>query len=158
MFEYPPVSFYFRVSFFDEEPNGAQGGVFGATYDTRFQSVAGLSAEIQMESYREGGENRYEHQLPGRTKYADLVLKRGLIKDSALIKWCTDAFEQMIIQPKTLDIDLLNEKGETMLKWKVVHAWPKKWSVSDLNAEKSELAIESLELTYRYYTLTIGSD
>lgn len=158
MYEYPPVSFYFNVSFYDENPDGSQGGIYGATYDTRFQSVAGLSAELQLESYREGGENRYEHQLPGRSKYSDLVLKRGLIKSSELIKWCTDTIDRKIIRPKILDVDLLNEKGETLLKWKVVHAWPKKWSISDLNAEKSELTIETLELTYRYFTLTPGAD
>ncbi len=140
---YPPVSFYFKVSFNGLKLNEA---------DVRFQSVAGLSVEMQTESVAEGGENRFEHVLPTRAKYGDLTLKRGLVSDSTLIKWCTDAFESTIIEPLTLDIVMLNEEGDPLFTWNVVHAWPKKWSVSDLNAEQSAIAIESLELHYRYFT------
>ncbi|MEX0290383.1 MAG: phage tail protein [Flavobacteriaceae bacterium] len=142
---YPPVSFYFRVSF---------NGIGSSTIDTQFQSVAGLSVEMQTETVAEGGENRFEHVLPVRSKYNDLVLKRGLFKDSDLIQWCFDAFESTIIEPVSLDISMLNEEGDPLISWNVVHAWPKKWSVSDLNAESSAIAIESLELHYRYFRIS----
>jgi phage tail-like protein len=35
----------------------------------------------------------------------------------------------------------------------VVHAIPKKWLVSDLNANESAIVIETLELTYRYFSI-----
>lgn len=142
---YPPVSFYFRVSF---------NGIGKSTIDTQFQSVGGLSVEMQTETVAEGGENRFEHVLPVRSKYNDLTLKRGLFKDSELIQWCFDAFESTIIVPVTLDISMLNEEGDPLFTWNVVHAWPKKWSVSDLNAESSAVAIESLELYYRYFRIS----
>lgn len=141
---YPPVSFYFRVSF---------NGVGNKTIDTQFQSVSGLRVEVKTESYKEGGENRFEHQLPLGTEYAPLVLKRGLIKDSALIKWCTETFETLEVKPTTLDIMLLNPRSEPLMSWNVVHAWPVKWEVSDLEAQESGIAIETLELKYRYFTL-----
>jgi len=50
-----------------------------------------------------------------------------------------------------LDILLLNEKRETMMKWKVIHAWPKSWKFGELNAEKGEILIESLELHYNRF-------
>ena len=144
---YPPVSFYFRVSF---------NGIGSTTIDTQFQSVAGLSVEMQTETVAEGGENRFEHVLPIRSKYNDLTLKRGLFKDSDLIQWCFDTFESTIIVPVTLDISMLNEEGDPLFTWNVVHAWPKKWSVTDLNAESSAVAIESLELHYRYFRISKG--
>ncbi len=144
MAEYPPVSYFFELSFLDDQDLRA---------DTQFQSIAGLSAEIQTETYREGGENRFEHVLPVRSKYNNLTLKRGLSKDSGLIKWCTDTFESLVIEPKNLNITLYNEEQSPLMTWKVVHAWPKKWSVSDLNAEQSQIAIETLELHYRFFTL-----
>jgi len=142
---YPPVSFYFRVSF---------NGIGGNTIDTQFQSVGGLSVEMQTETVAEGGENRFEHVLPIRSKYSDLTLKRGLFKDSDLIQWCFAAFESTIILPVTLDISMLNEEGDPLFSWHIIHAWPKKWSVSDLNAESNALAIESLELHYRYFRIS----
>lgn len=141
---YPPVSFYYQVSF---------NGVGDKTIDTLFQSVSGLSAEVQTETYREGGENRFEHILPLRSSYSNLTLKRGLVKDSDLIKWFTDTFGTMQVQPVTLDIMLLNEEGDPLVSWNVVHVWPKKWSVSDFDAEKSAIAIETLELHYRTFSI-----
>lgn len=146
--DYHPVGFYFNVTF---------TGVGEKDVDSRFQSVAGLNAEIQTETFREGGQNQFEHILPVRAKYSDLVLKRGLIKDSKLIEWATKTFETLIVEPKDLTINLLNESGSPLMTWNVVHAWPKKWSVSDLNAEKGELAIETLELHYYYFTVQAGS-
>ena len=142
MSSYPPVSFYFSVSF---------NGIGNSAIDTQFQSVAGLSMEMQTETYAEGGENRFEHVLPVRSKYSDLVLKRGLFTDSDLIAWYFATFDTTIVRPVSLDISLLNENGDPLFSWHVVHAWPKKWSVSDLNAEQNALAIESLELNYRYF-------
>lgn len=139
---YPPVSFYFRVSF---------NGIGSHAIDTQFQSVAGLSVEMQTERVAEGGENRFEHVLPMRAKYNDLTLKRGLFTDSDLISWCFNAFDSTIIEPVSLDISMLNEEGAPLITWNVYHAWPKKWSISDLDAEKNGLAIESLELVYRYF-------
>jgi phage tail-like protein len=111
--------------------------------------------ELDTESKKEGGENRYEHVLPVRAKYPILVLKRGLVKDSDLLTtWCNDAFQSLIINPVDLTISLLNETHEPLMTWNVKHAWPKKWSHSDLNAEQTALAIETFELQYQYFTLT----
>lgn len=143
---YPPVGFHFRVVF---------SGIGNSDIDSRFQSVSGLSMELDTESKKEGGENRYEHVLPVRAKYPILVLKRGLVSDSDLLtQWCNDAFLSLLIQPVDLTISLLNELHEPLLTWNVKHAWPKKWSHSDLNAEQNALAIETFELQYQYFTLS----
>ncbi len=142
---YPPVSFHYIVSF---------NGIGDKTIDTQFQSVSGLSAEMETEAVKEGGENRFTHQLPVRASYTDLVLKRGLAKDSDLIGWFRDTLENMIIQPVTIDISLLNEEHEPLVSWNIVHAWPKKWSLSDLDAEQNAIAIETLELHYRTFSIS----
>ncbi len=144
MATYPPVSFHYIVSF---------NGIGDKTIDMQFQSVSGLSAEINTEEYTEGGENRFSHKLPLRASYSNLILKRGLAKDSDLIKWFTDTFETMVVKPVTIDISLLNEQHEPLVTWNIVHAWPNKWSVSDFDAEKSAIAIETLELNYKYFSI-----
>jgi len=142
---YPPAGFHFRVVF---------SGIGDSDVDSRFQSVSGLSMELETESVKEGGENRYEHVLPVRSKFPLLVLKRGLVSNSDLLKkWCNDAFQSLIIKPVDLTVSLLNEEHEPLMTWNIRHAWPKKWSLSDLDAEKNELAIESFELQYHYFTL-----
>jgi phage tail-like protein len=136
---YPPLAFHFKVEFSN----------FPGEY--QFQSVSGLTVDVDTEDIAEGGENRFKHKVPVRTKYQNLVLKRGLRVDSELIKWCRDAVENFQFKPANLIVKLLNEKHEPLLSWNVVHAYPVKWSLTDFDAEKNELAIETLELTYNYF-------
>lgn len=140
---YPPWGFYYRVVFGDSsEPNEA-----------RFQTASGLNVEYDTEEYKEGGENRFTHKLPVRTKYSELVLKRGMLIGSKTITWFLDAFRERKFTPKTVTVTLMNEKSEPLRTWNVAHAVPKKWSVSDLNANENAVVVETLELTYRYFTV-----
>ncbi len=140
---YPPWGFYYKVKF----------GISENTDDVRFQSVSGLSVEYDYESFKEGGENRFEHKLPVRTKYSDMVLKRGMLTSSDVIKWFVEAFRDRKFKPSDINVILMNEKSEPLRTWNVVNAIPKKWTISDLNANESSLVIETLELTYRYFTI-----
>lgn len=121
--------------------------------DACFQAVSGLSVEYDMEEYREGGENRFTHKLPVRTKYADLVLKRGMLIDSEVIEWFLKAFREREFEPADVSVILMNEKGEPLRTWKVAQAVPKKWLVSDLNAGENSIVIETMELSYSYFTI-----
>jgi len=141
---YPPVGFHFKVEF---------TGIDVKQNDHQFQSVSGLSVEMETEEITEGGEWRFKHSLPVRTKYQNLILKRGLLKDSGIIEWCRNALEGFEITPVDLVVKLLNENHEPLLTWNVVQAWPKKWSVTDFNAEQNSLVIETLELQYQYFTI-----
>ncbi|CTQ62746.1 MAG: phage tail protein [Roseibium album] len=119
--------------------------------DVRFREVSGLSMELEQETVTEGGENRFVHKVPVRASYPDLVLKRGLIGESAVTQWIRDAIQNLVIRPITMSVVLLDPKLEPLRTFSVVNAWPKKWSVSDFNAETSEIAVETLELAYAYF-------
>lgn len=140
---YPPVGFHFLVEF---------EGLGTTEKDHQFQSVSGLSVDIETEEIAEGGENRFKHKLPVKTKYPNLVLKRGLLIDSEVIDWCKDAIENFEFKPVNLTIKLLNEEHQPLVTWNVVHAYPVKWSVEDFSALESKLVVESFELTYNYFT------
>jgi phage tail-like protein len=140
---YPPWGFYYRVDF----------GISQDRNDTRFQTVSGLSVEYDYETFKEGGENRFEHKLPVRTKYADLVLKRGMLTDSSVIKWFLTALRNREFTPSDVSVILMNEQGDPLRTWKIAHAIPKKWLVSDFNSNESSIVVETMELTYRYFTI-----
>ena len=143
---YPPVGFHFSVSFIF-------GGSPAPEPDTHFQSVSGLSVEYETEVIKEGGENRFEHKLPVRTKYTDLSLKRGLLLNSRVADWCIAAFRDREFAPADVLIQLLNEQHQPLKVWKVVQAWPKNWVISDFNAQENGIVVESLELSYRYFEI-----
>ena len=138
----PPVGFHFNAEF----------DVAGATdRDVRFRDVAGLTMELEEQAYNEGGENRFSHKFPVRGRYPDLVLKRGLRTESGLRKWVVDAVHNLVIQPATVWVTLLDEKHAPLQTYTVVGAWPKKWVISDFSAESSEIVVETLELAYQYF-------
>ncbi len=139
-----PVSFHFKVSFLSE---------ITELGDTMFQSVSGLNVTVETEEYAEGGENRFVYALPKRTKYPNLVLKRGVFRDSELIKWCKNALENFEFKPLDMQVSLLNEKHEPLYTWNIIQAFPVKWSVTDFNAEESKLLVETFELRYQYFTV-----
>jgi len=144
----PPLlpAFHFRVAFL---------GLEGSDIDTRFQSVSGLNTTIETDAVTEGGENRFKHQLPKGTTYSDLVLKRGAVTSSKVIDWCRNTIETLEIRPVDINVSLLNEKHEPVMTWQIKHAWPKKFSITDLNAESSAIVIETLEIGYHHFTVAV---
>ena len=141
---YPPAGFHFRVEVLGLPPSGN---------DVRFTEVSGLSFELTTEEVAEGGENRFLQKYPARTKYPDLVLKRGLLVGSEVFKWIERCIQDYEIEPKNVDVMLLNEKHEPLLTWHVIKAYPTKWTASDLNASSNAVVIETLQLTYQYFNL-----
>jgi len=133
-----PVAFYFQVE------------VGGEEY--AFKEVSGLDTEMDVETIREGGANDFEYKVPKQIKHSNLVLKRAQIPlDSALIYWVKNILEGDLflpIQPKDIQINLLNSESVPMYSWTCSRAYPVKWSVDSLDAEKNSVLIESLEFAY----------
>jgi phage tail-like protein len=138
---YQTVNFHFQVDFNLGKEN----------VDVKFQSVTGLDSTFDTETFKEGGENRFEHVIPTRRKYGPLILKRGLLKpsDSGLTAWLKKAFDLEQIAPlDSLTIKLLNEEHKPLMYWTVNNVWPRSWKIGELNAEQSAVLIETLELNY----------
>ncbi len=120
--------------------------------DTKFQSVNGLKVTMETEPYTEGGQNRFKHNLPLRSGYQDLVLKRGLTSDlSALSMWCNQALEEYIFYPANVVVSLLNENGVPVKAWYVSLAIPLSYEFSDFNAEENKIVIETVTLKYNFF-------
>lgn len=139
---YPAVNFHFAVGFelFPQSPR-----------DIMFQEVSGLNVDVEMEEIKEGGENRFVHQLPTRTKYNDLVLKRGILLGSGVTEWIRSGIEDFDYQPINVLVSLLNAQHLPLNSWYVVNAIPKKWETSSFNAMNGEVVVETLTLGYQYF-------
>ena len=90
VFDTPSPGFHFLVAFelFPQLPA-----------DFKFQEVSGLDVEMETEARKEGGQNRFTHQLPVRAKYSDIVLKRGMFFGSGILMWCRQALENFEFKP-----------------------------------------------------------
>jgi phage tail-like protein len=140
---YPPPGFHFLVNV---------DGLTGFN-DVRFTDVSGLSMEMATEEVPEGGENRFVQKYPLRTKYPDLVLKRGLLSRSGVFDWMRDCIQDYKIVPRDVNVMLLNELHMPLVTWHLVKAYPTKWAVSDLNAASNTVVVETLQMFYQYFTV-----
>ncbi|MDP9280978.1 MAG: phage tail protein [Chloroflexota bacterium] len=111
-----------------------------------FHSVSGLSMEIEVVEFREGGSNDV-HKLPGRVKYPNLVLKQGFTGASELQKW---AFRIAAGQPehKNATIVISDQKSVVVARYTLANAWPAKWEAPDFDASSNEIAIETIEIAH----------
>lgn len=141
----PPVGFYFLVTFL--KPDTPIN-----FFDIRFERVSGMSSEIETMEIKEGGENLFTHRLPNRVTYNNLVLERGMITSfSPLNLEFNVVMTTMKCTPSNVLILVLNEKQQKLnpiAGWIFKKAYPIKWSISDLDANKSEVIIETMELAY----------
>jgi phage tail-like protein len=110
-----------------------------------------LNAELGIEEVKSGGENRFSHRLPTRARYSNLVLKRGMLIDSALIKWFNDEVESFNFSPATVIVKLLDKDHQPLQTWSFIKAWPVKWSVSEFKAAENAVVVETIELAYQYF-------
>ncbi len=124
----------------------------GGIGDSFFRSVSGLKYEMETIPQREGGQNFTTYHLIGATKWSNIVLKRGFTKDSKLIAWRQEWLGRAGNRIPTGSITLLDTAMEGKAEWTFYQAFPVKWEISEFDASKSELAIETLELAHEGIT------
>jgi len=131
---YPHTAFRFRVEI---------GGITAALVN----EVGGLQIETDLEVYEEGGCNTFAHQLPKRTKYPRLTLKRGITDLDDLWRW----YQTVIsgdFERKNMAIVLIDATGSDIWRWDISEAYPVKWSGPDFKAESAAVAFESVEFVH----------
>jgi phage tail-like protein len=144
---YPLPGFYFKVTMGDSSDLN----------DAAFQEVSGISVEMDTRSQGEGGQNNYAHNLPEPPKYEKLKLRRGvMLRNSAFRNWCQTClinnydFNQPL-QLYDVAVTLLTPDGTPAVRWTFHDCYPVKWGVSDLNSQKNEILVESVDLVFTYF-------
>ena len=145
--------------------------------DAEFQSISGIKATRNTESYRPLGMNNYDFQLPTTTSYDELILERGVVKTfSDFTIWCNSFI--------TLDLpeaaSVLNNKAAAktsytsrsdaitkklilvflwdrnsyapLMTWTFFDAVPKSIEYSSINAKESSYAVEKITIAYSHFT------
>jgi phage tail-like protein len=120
----------------------------------RFSECSGLEFEMETFPYKEGGLNSRIHQLPGRFKFTNLTLKKGIATDGAkLWDWVKDVVKNANtgqFETHNVTVTLYDVSGKKVMRsWLFYDAFPVKWSASALTADHSAIAIETLALAHQ---------
>lgn len=134
----PSPSFRFKVEF--------RGGPGVAA---RFTECSGLEFEAETFDYGEGGEQSRVHRLPGRIKYGNLDLKRGIATDGEKLWQWVKKTARGQIETCTVTVSLLSSEGQPVREWTFMDAYPVKWSATAFSAEQNAIAIETLTIAHQ---------
>lgn len=135
-----PVLFHFQVEF---QWNGNKASA-------SFAEVDGLGQELMLDE--QAVKSGRSPGFPKGIKVNDIVLKRALEPlNESITVWLKNSFSFLHtgwVEPRTINIYLLDEKGGIVAGWVCERAIPIKWSVNPLNASESKIAVESITLRH----------
>lgn len=105
--------------------------------------------EVEVHQQMEGGLNNAVHHLPGRVKAGKITLKRGLTSSDKLLAWYMDVAQGNISDSqRKVSVVMYDSLLEEVMRWNFEGAFPSKWSGPSFVSGNSQLAIETLELSY----------
>jgi phage tail-like protein len=131
---------HFRVDLGDGAEEPAAG----------FSEVVLPDIRIDVVEYRSGSDRESgAHKLPGLARYDNAILRRGIIGSLSLYNWINQVRNGDANARRTVTISLLSEDlTAVVFTWKLLRAWPAKYSFADLDAKGAGVAIEELVLAY----------
>ncbi len=112
-----------------------------------FSEVSGLESETAVIEYRAGDEPNSVRKLPGLTRYANIVLRRGVTQNAELWNW-RKTVEDGKVERRNGSIVLLDEERTEVVRWNFFNGWIAKWQAPSLNAKGEAVAIETIEIAH----------
>lgn len=121
-----------------------------------FKSVDGLSKEVNVIEYREGGDPSTMRKIPGQAQFENLTLTRGMSSDDDFNVWMNQVFD---IQKgynqapnddfrRTVIIKMWQKDGTLAKQWEARYCWPAKIEVDALEGDGDDVLYETIELAH----------
>lgn len=126
----------------------------GTAVKGSFAEASGLEVDIQPIEYRNGAEDITMRKVPGLKKFPNIVLKRGILGDTALWRWIQEAMDGRVRRTEG-SVVLLDENKQEVMRWNFKRGWPCKWSGPGLNAKNNEVGMETLEICHEGLQLDV---
>lgn len=136
---YPLPSYNYRV-----EIAGAAVG---------FSEVSGLSIKRETTTYKEsptagGAPGPVVMHMPAQPSSVTITMKKGVVRANSvavLYNWIS-SIQINQVDKKDIYVRLCDEKGDAVVSWKVLNAFPTKLDAPSFSATSNDVAVESMEL------------
>ena len=110
-----------------------------------FKNVEGFDSETEIISVGDPNGVSVDQKRPGRSKFGNLVLKRGYINSPELWNWRKRVIEGHI-ERKAGAVVLCGDDGTEIMRYNFFEAWPTKWKGFVLDGKGTDVTVEELEL------------
>ena len=138
----PLVGFHFGIE--------VQGQITGY-----FTEVSGLGSENEIIEHKIVDEKGREivQKIPGRLKWQDITLKRGITKTMDVWEW------RKLVEDGNVEgarrngsIVMFNQSLQEVARWNFERAWPVKVTGPQLQSDSNAFGIEEMTLAHEYIT------
>ena len=119
-----------------------------------FKEVSGLNVTVQVDEIREGGQNGFVHQVPGRMTWPNLTFRRGVTNSNALFEWFQKtsgegfASNSNTLTRSTGAVTVIDPVGTRLRSWEFIDVFPVRWKGPDFSVESTDPLEEELEVTH----------
>lgn len=120
-----------------------------------FQEISGLGSENEIVENKVVTETGIQviQKLPGRLKFTDVTLKRGVTGSMDIWDWRKKVeLGDIGGARKNATITMYDQALAPVAKWNLVRCWPTKVSGPSMNSETSGAAIEEVSITFEEMT------
>jgi len=135
----PLVGFHFQLDL---------GGVV-AGY---FTEISGLGSENEVVEHKivEDGKQKIQ-KIPGRLKWGDITLKRGITAQMDIWEWRKKVEDGMVDDARTNgSIIMLDQELTPVAQWDFENAWPSKVSGPQVQSDSNNFGVEELTIVHEY--------
>jgi phage tail-like protein len=116
-----------------------------------FTECSGIGSEHEIVEQKVVDKQGHEivRKIPGRMKWQDISLKRGITSDLKIWEW-----RDQLVQGKSKDarknitITMLSRDYKPVAVWHFANAWPSKVSGPSLKSDSNEFGVEELTIVH----------
>jgi phage tail-like protein len=128
----------------------------GGTVTGYFQELGGINSESEVIEFKVTHEGKdFIQKMPGRIKWGDVTLKRGITANLQIWEWRQQVEEgKMKDARKNCSILLYDRNMQVAARWDFVNAWPSKVAGPDMKADGNEYGIEEMTIVHEGMTRT----
>ena len=140
--ENPLVGFHFAIDI--------QGVINGY-----FTECSGLGSEHEVIEHKviNQGAQEIVQKIPGRLKWENITLKRGITSNMDIWKWRKQVEDGDVKGArKNGSIVMFDQAAAEVARWNFERAWPVKVTGPQPKADSNEVGIEELTITHEYIT------
>lgn len=116
-----------------------------------FSEIDGIGSETEIIEHKTLDKNGVEviQKIPGRLKWNDVTLKRGITNSLAIYEWRTLVeLGKMKDARLNCTIKMKDRDYSDAAEWTFDNAWPSKVSGPNLRADSTEVGVEELTLVH----------
>jgi len=117
-----------------------------------FQEASGLGSESEVIEHKiiaKGAKESIVRKIPGRLKWSDIVLKRGITGNMDFYDWRKQV-EQGAVESARKDgsVVMYDQTHTEVARWNFSKGWPSKISGPSVKADGNDVGVEELTIVH----------